>query len=94
MTEETSPWWVYLLQCSDQTLYAGITTDLQRRIQEHNGATSGGARYTRSRRPVRLVWFEPSKSRSAASQREATIRKLTHAQKERLIRAVVGGPSR
>ena len=94
MTEETSPWWVYLVQCSDQTLYAGITTDLQRRIQEHNGATSGGARYTRSRRPVRLVWFEPSKSRSAASQREATIRKLTHAQKERLIRAVVGDPSR
>ena len=94
MTEETSPWWVYLLQCSDQTLYAGITTDLQRRIEEHNGATSGGARYTRSRRPVRLVWFEPSKSRSSASQREAAIRKLTRSQKEQLIRAVVGDPSR
>ena len=44
MTEETPRWWVYLLQCSDQSLYVGITTDLNRRLQEHNGETRGGAR--------------------------------------------------
>ena len=85
MTEEAPRWWVYLLQCSDQTLYAGITTDLNRRVQEHNGEKYGGARYTRARRPVRLVWSEPSRSRSAACQREAAVRKLSRSQKEQLI---------
>ena len=85
MTEETPRWWVYLLQCSDQTLYAGITTDLNRRVQEHNGEIRGGARYTRARRPVHLVWSEPSESRSAASQREAAVRRLSRSQKEQLI---------
>lgn len=94
MTEDTATWWVYLLQCNDQSLYVGITTDLQRRLQEHNGMTPGGARYTRSRRPVRLVWSEPSGSRSAAAQREAAIRKLSRIQKEQLIQAFVGDPSR
>lgn len=94
MTEDTAAWWVYLLQCNDQSLYVGITTDLQRRLQEHNGMTPGGARYTRSRRPVRLVWSEPSGSRSAAAQREAAIRKLSRIQKEQLIQAFVGDPSR
>lgn len=94
MAEDTAAWWVYLLQCSDQSLYVGITTDLQRRLQEHNGLTPGGARYTRSRRPVRLVWSEPSDSRSAAAQREAAIRKLSRMQKERLIQASMGNPSR
>lgn len=94
MTEDTAAWWVYLLQCNDQSLYVGITTDLQRRLQEHNGLTPGGARYTRSRRPVRLVWSEPSDSRSAAAQREAAIRKLSRMQKERLIQASMGEPSR
>lgn len=94
MAEDTAAWWVYLLQCSDQSLYVGITTDLHRRLQEHNGLTPGGARYTRSRRPVRLVWSEPSDSRSAAAQREAAIRKLSRMQKERLIQASMGNPSR
>ena len=94
MTEDTAAWWVYLLQCNDQSLYVGITTDLQRRLQEHNGMTPGGARYTRSRRPVRLVWSEPSGSRSAAAQREAAIRKLSRIQKEQLIQAFMGDPSR
>ena len=93
MAEDTAAWWVYLLQCSDQSLYVGITTDLQRRLQEHNGLTPGGARYTRSRRPVRLVWSEPSDSRSAAAQREAAIRKLSRVQKEQLIQAFLGDPS-
>ena len=92
MAEDTAAWWVYLLQRSDQTLYVGITTDLQRRLQEHNGTTPGGARYTRSRRPVRLVWSEPNDSRSAAAQREAAIRKLSRVHKEQLMRAAVGDP--
>ena len=94
MAEDTAAWWVYLLECSDQSLYVGITTDLQRRLQEHNGMIPGGARYTRSRRPVRLVWSEPSDSRSAAGQREAAIRKLSRMQKEQLIQASMGDPSR
>lgn len=94
MNGDTSAWWVYLLQCSDQTLYAGITNDLSRRLKEHNGATGGGARYTRSRRPVRLVWSEASESRSAASRREAAIRRLSRSQKEQLIRDAVGDLSR
>ncbi len=92
MNGDTAAWWVYLLQCSDQTLYTGITTDLNRRIQEHNGLTGGGARYTRSRRPVQLVWSEISESRSAASQREAAIRRLSRLQKEQLIQAALGDP--
>ena len=94
MIGKTARWWVYLLQCSDQTLYAGITTDLSRRLQEHNGDSGGGARYTRSRRPVRLVWSEPSDSRSAASKREAAIRRLSRSQKERLIQQAVWDQSR
>ena len=94
MIGKTARWWVYLLQCSDQTLYAGITTDLSRRLQEHNGESGVGARYTRSRRPVRLVWSEPSDSRSAASKREAAIRRLSRSQKERLIQQAVGDQSR
>ena len=59
MTEETARWWVYLVQCSDQSLYVGITTDLNRRLQEHNGETRGGARYTRARRPVHGCGLNP-----------------------------------
>ena len=62
-----------MLQCSDRTLYTGITTDLQRRLREHNEAKAG-ARYTRVRRPVTLVYSEPAGSRSEAARREAQIK--------------------
>lgn len=74
-------WWVYLLRCADGTLYTGITTDVARRVAEHNGEGGAGARYTRSRRPVQLVHFEAAASRADASRREAAIKRLDRARK-------------
>jgi putative endonuclease len=82
-----SAWFVYLLRCADNTLYTGITTDLNRRLDEHNGKNSSnkGARYTRSRRPVFLVYSETHANRANASQREYAIKKLSRYAKEQLI---------
>lgn len=80
-------WFVYLLRCADNTLYTGITTDLKRRLDEHNGENNSnkGARYTRHRRPVVLVYSEALSNRSCASQREYAIKQLSRAAKEQLI---------
>jgi putative endonuclease len=77
-------WFVYIVQCDDHSLYTGITTDLLRRVEEHNGRPNG-ARYTRARRPVRLVYFEQSESRSTASQREHALKRLSLTDKRQLI---------
>lgn len=74
-------WYLYMVRCADDTLYTGITTDVQRRLDEHNGDDRIGARYTRARRPVVLVYSEQAESRSAAASREAAIKKLTRQQK-------------
>lgn len=79
-------WQVYLLRCADGTFYTGITTDLARRLGEHNGGAAG-ARYTRARRPVVLAWSEPAADRAAASRREYVVRRLPRAAKERLAGA-------
>ena len=76
-----SAWFVYLLRCADGTLYTGITTDVDRRLAEHNADNALGARYTRSRRPVELVYVEAAESRSAAAKREAALRKLGRGRK-------------
>jgi putative endonuclease len=73
---------VYLLICSDQTLYCGITNDLERRIKEHNGSKRG-AKYTRTRRPVKLYRQFPVDNLSEALKLEAKIKKLSR--KEKLI---------
>jgi len=78
-------WFVYILKCADKTLYTGITTDLERRINEHN-FSSKGAKYTRSRRPVSMAYFEMFENRSQASKREAEIKKLSKKEKLNLIR--------
>ena len=78
-------WQVYLLRCADQSLYAGVTTDLDRRLQQHNGQLAGGARYTQARRPVSLVWSEACDSRSDAQQREHALRRLSREQKLAII---------
>ena len=83
--EQESAWWVYLLQCADHSLYAGVTKDLARRLQQHNGQLAGGARYTKTRRPVALVWSEACDSRSDAQQREFALRRLSREQKLALI---------
>ena len=77
-------WYVYLLRCADNTLYTGITTDLERRIKEHNESPEG-AKYTRARRPVSLVYSESFSDRSTASAREASLKKLSKAAKEALL---------
>lgn len=84
-------WHVYILQCADTTLYTGIAKDLSRRLMQHNGELVGGPKYTRGRRPVRLVWSDEVADRGAALQREAAIKKLRRAEKLRLI-AIQAGP--
>lgn len=78
-----SSWTVYILRCRDRTLYTGSTNDLPARLRRHNAGK--GAKYTRGRRPVALVYTERAASRSAALQREAAIKRLRAADKRRLI---------
>jgi predicted GIY-YIG superfamily endonuclease len=80
-----SRWFVYVVRCADGTLYTGTTTDPARRVARHNAGT--GARYTRSRLPVVLVYQKRVASQSAALVREAAIKKLSRAEKEELIAA-------
>ena len=78
-----SDYHVYILECSDGSLYTGYTTDLERRVTEHDAGE--GAKYTRGRTPVELVHAESFDSRSAAMRRECEIKGLSRAGKERLI---------
>jgi predicted GIY-YIG superfamily endonuclease len=76
-------WWVYILRCGDGTLYTGIALDLAARLAQHQAGT--GARYTRGRAPLELVYREPAPTRAAASRREADIKRRTRLEKLRLI---------
>lgn len=78
-------YYLYILKCADNTLYSGITTDLVRRIKEHNSSNLG-AKYTRSRRPVKLVYSKNYRNRSVASKAEAKIKKLSRAGKLKLLK--------
>ena len=75
-------WYVYLLKCSDSSLYCGITNNIEDRITTHNSGK--GAKYTRSRLPVELYWFEEQNDRSSASKREYAIKKLSRKDKIKL----------
>ena len=77
-------YFVYILECSDKTLYTGIATDVQRRLDEHNNSDKG-AKYTKIRRPLKLVYSEESENRSSASKREYEIKKLSREKKLELI---------
>ncbi|HVW71785.1 MAG TPA: GIY-YIG nuclease family protein [Candidatus Paceibacterota bacterium] len=77
--------YVYLLKCADGTLYAGYTNDLARRVRAHNEGKSG-AKYTRSRRPVALAYSERFRTVGKALSREAAIKRMTRAEKLRLLR--------
>jgi putative endonuclease len=81
----SSGWFVYLLLCADGSLYAGITTDVERRVVEHNTDDILGARYTRCRRPVELAYVEGAGSRSDATRRELALKKLRRREKLALI---------
>jgi len=78
-------WQVYIVRCADGSLYTGIARDLARRIAEHNAGNGAAANYTRSRRPVVLVYSEPAAGRSAASRREYAIKQLSRSAKMALI---------
>jgi len=78
-------YFVYILECSDKSLYTGITTDLEKRVAEHNNSPKG-AKYTKARRPVKLLYSESSENRSTASKREYAIKKLTRLQKLDLMK--------
>jgi len=79
-----SRWFVYMVRCADRSLYTGISNDLISRIKKHN--VGKGAKYTRSRLPVKLVWREQKSSERAARRREAAIKGLTRLEKIDLIK--------
>jgi predicted GIY-YIG superfamily endonuclease len=79
-----SLWFVYILRCSDGSLYTGITKDVNRRCAQHNAGTA--SRYTRSRRPTKLAYNETHRGQSSALKREASIKSMTRPEKLALIR--------
>ena len=78
--------YIYLVRCSDDSLYCGWTTDLKRRIDAHNGHIPGGAKYTRGRRPVTLVYAESFHQKQEAQRREYAIKRMAKTKKLRLIK--------
>lgn len=78
--------YIYLVRCSDDSLYCGWTTDLKRRIDAHNGHIPGGAKYTRGRRPATLVYAESFHQKQEAQRREYAIKRMTKTKKLRLIK--------
>ena len=76
-------WYVYMLRCADKSLYTGVATDIDARLATHNAGK--GAKYTRGRLPVKLVYREAVRGRSAALKREHAIKRLPRAAKKRLI---------
>jgi putative endonuclease len=84
-SEETVDWWVYMIQCDDGSLYTGVSTDPERRFQEHLQHPRG-AKYFNGRKPVAIVYTESGHSRSSAGKREAAIKKLRRFRKLALLR--------
>jgi len=82
---DTKSWYVYILRCADNSLYTGVTIDVKKRLDEHNGIAKNGAKYTHSRRPVELAYQESVDSRSEACKREYVIKSLSKPEKEALI---------
>ena len=80
-------YFVYILECNDGNLYTGITKDLNKRLYEHN-SNDKGAKYTKARRPVKLLYEESSENRSTASKREYKIKQFTRLKKLQLIKKV------
>ncbi len=83
----TSTWYVYIVRCRDGTLYTGISNDVTARLAKHNAGK--GARYTRSRLPVTLVWRKRVRGKSAALSLELATKRLTREEKERLVEAAL-----
>lgn len=84
--QKSSSWFCYFVRCADNSLYAGVTTELSRREQEHN-SDKKGAKYTRVRQPVKMVYWETFENRSNACKAEAALKKLTKKEKENLVKS-------
>lgn len=80
----STPYILYILKCNDETLYTGITTNMEKRLKEHN-TSDKGAKYTRYRRPVEVVYQEPCSDKSSALKRELAIKKMSRQQKHALV---------
>ena len=80
----TEHWFLYVLLCSDGSYYTGVTTDVERRLKEHN-TSHRGAKYTKTRRPVKVIYLTPFGDRSSAQKAEYDFKKLTRKQKEKII---------
>lgn len=83
-------WYVYLARCSDNSLYCGITNNLEKREKTHNSGK--GSKYTRSRLPVKFVWWETHETKGSALSREARIKKMKKDQKELLSSRIIADP--
>ena len=84
-TSNQNIWLIYILECKDDSLYCGITNNLEKRLKQHKGEVKGGAKYTRSHWPCKLVYKEKSANRSEALQRESVIKKMSKDEKQALI---------
>lgn len=78
-------YYTYILKCNDNTFYTGKTINLEKRLKQHNGVVPGGAKYTRTRRPVTLYYFEQFKSNKEAMLREIELKKKSHKSKSELL---------
>jgi predicted GIY-YIG superfamily endonuclease len=83
---ESRSWWVYILRCGDGTLYTGIALDVAVRLAQHRAGT--GAKYTRGREPLELVYQEAAPSRAWATRREAAIKRCSREEKLRLVHSI------
>ena len=81
-------YFVYILECADKTLYTGIAVDIEKRLSEHNSDSGKGAKYTRYRQPVKLVWKMEIDNKSLALKEEYRIKQLTKKEKENLIKNI------
>ncbi|MDQ3239733.1 MAG: GIY-YIG nuclease family protein [bacterium] len=86
MVEKSKEYYTYILECSDSTFYTGMTLSIQKRLRQHNGQISGGARYTFGRRPVLLKYIEKHSCFSDAAKREKALKKLTRHKKIQIIK--------
>jgi putative endonuclease len=87
-TTPQNNWLIYILKCVDGSLYCGITNNIEKRLKQHKGEIIGGAKYTRSHWPCKLVYKEKSASRSQALKREAIIKKMSKVEKQTLINSL------
>lgn len=79
------PYYTYILRCADNSLYTGKTTDIKKRLRQHNGEIKGGAKYTAAKRPVTLCYYEAFTTHKEAAQKEYALKKLSHQEKEHII---------